>query len=145
MDLLREQLDTSQERARELLQRVHQAAQVSRELCVGRRRRRAARGVGRASACAGARPGRSPGCVLGSAGAADGAVEASRQKKAQLRQALISRPLVDQARGVLMDTSRRTNTKLRTVAETVVAGAADGRSAQPLRGPAAAVSVPDPG
>lgn len=59
-----------------------------------------------------------------------------RDELAQLRQALESRPVIDQARGmvmaigpctseaaweVLVDASQRTNTKLRKVAETLVA------------------------
>ncbi|MEU6475378.1 ANTAR domain-containing protein [Streptomyces sp. NPDC047017] len=61
-----------------------------------------------------------------------------QQEVAQLRHALASRPVIDQARGILMaahactaqrawdilrETSQRTNTKLRTVAEAITAGA----------------------
>ncbi|MEU6826404.1 ANTAR domain-containing protein [Streptomyces atriruber] len=68
-------------------------------------------------------------------------VEALRRENAQLHKALAGRPVVDQARGVLMaagaqgaqhawevlvDTSQRTNTRLRLIAEMVVAGAVDG-------------------
>ncbi|MET8690492.1 ANTAR domain-containing protein [Streptomyces sp. NPDC004732] len=68
-------------------------------------------------------------------------VEALRRENAQLLKALAGRPVVDQARGVLMaagahgaqdawevlvDTSQRTNIRLRLVAEMVVAGAVAG-------------------
>lgn len=69
-----------------------------------------------------------------------------RAELAQLRQALESRPVIDQARGmvmaigpctseaawtVLVETSQRTNTKLRKVAEALVAST-DGTTAIPL-------------
>lgn len=69
-----------------------------------------------------------------------------REELAQLRQALESRPVIDQARGmvmaigpctstaawaVLVDASQRTNTKLRKVAEALVAST-DGTTPIPL-------------
>ncbi|MFI7242161.1 ANTAR domain-containing protein [Streptomyces qinglanensis] len=83
--------------------------------------------------------GREPSAAGADSGAADRAEETGapaevhrlREEVAQLRQALESRPVIDQARGVIMasgrcdpetawrvlvDTSQRTNTKLREVA-----------------------------
>ncbi|MEV0224471.1 ANTAR domain-containing protein [Streptomyces sp. NPDC050704] len=67
----------------------------------------------------------------------------------QLRQAIVSRPVIDQARGILMavescssdeawhvlrDASQHANTKLRTVATAVVAGTTDGPApSEPIR------------
>ncbi|MEU6765617.1 ANTAR domain-containing protein [Streptomyces sp. NPDC046853] len=70
-----------------------------------------------------------------------------RRENAQLREAMATRPVIDQARGVLMalgacgserawqmlvDTSQRTNTKLWRVAEMVVAGAGGGQMPRPV-------------
>ncbi|CAM5542538.1 MULTISPECIES: ANTAR domain-containing protein [Streptomyces] len=70
-----------------------------------------------------------------------------RAENAQLREAMASRPLIDQARGILMAdeactaaqawdmlryTSQHTNIKLREVAAAVVAGAAGPPPPQPI-------------
>ncbi|MFH8484999.1 ANTAR domain-containing protein [Streptomyces longisporoflavus] len=74
-------------------------------------------------------------------------VEKLRRENAQLHEALTSRPVVDQARGILMavgacgperawealvTTSQRTNIKLRRVAEMVVASTTEGQVPQPV-------------
>ncbi|OKI01091.1 hypothetical protein A6A06_19785 [Streptomyces sp. CB02923] len=100
----------------------------------------------RLSAASGARrvkPAETPGGTDDATGRPDDAVvDQLRAENAQLRQALDSRPVIDQARGILMatesctaeqawdilrQTSQRTNTKVREVAGEVVAGS--GRSA----------------
>ncbi|WP_229870401.1 ANTAR domain-containing protein [Streptomyces longisporoflavus] len=74
-------------------------------------------------------------------------VEELRRENAQLRQVLTGRPVVDQARGILMavgacgperawevlvSASQRTNIKLRRVAELVVAGTTGGQVPRPV-------------
>ncbi|MFI7320587.1 ANTAR domain-containing protein [Streptomyces venezuelae] len=113
MNVLLKELDATRERSLHLMLRAHRACEVSQRL-VAESRRRTTRL--RAEA------------------------EALRRENAQLQRALTGRPVVDQARGVLMavgahgpqgawkvlvDTSQRTNTKLRLVAEMVVAGTTD--------------------
>ncbi|MFD6432858.1 ANTAR domain-containing protein [Streptomyces venezuelae] len=110
MNVLLKDLDATRERSIRLMLRAHRASEVSHQLVVDSRRR-----VTRLQHEA----------------------EALRRENTQLHQALLGRPVVDQARGVLMavgahgpqgawkvlvDTSQRTNTKLHLVAEMVVAG-----------------------
>ncbi|MGW6273880.1 ANTAR domain-containing protein [Streptomyces sp. NPDC055060] len=140
--VLRRQLDTTHHQSRALVARARQAAtasQLSRKLSRERRFER------QSSPCpsgqAPARPLMSPppdveqhGAAVLSPLAAD--VEELRRENTQLRQALVTRSTVDQARGVLMavgscgadrawevlvDTSQRTNIKLRHIAEMIVA------------------------
>ncbi len=111
---LLKQVDSTRECAILLMLRAHQAIHMSHRLAADHRRR---------------------------ASRTQTEIEALRRENAQLHKALAGRPVVDQARGVLMaagahgaqdawevlvDTSQRTNTRLRLVAEMVVAGAVDG-------------------
>ncbi|QES42464.1 ANTAR domain-containing protein [Streptomyces venezuelae] len=113
VNVLLKDLDATRERSLRLMLRAHRASEVSNRLVAESRRR-----VTRLQSEA----------------------EALRRENAQLHRALTGRPVVDQARGILMavgahgpqgawkvlvDTSQRTNTKLRLVAEMVVAGTTD--------------------
>lgn len=147
---LRRDLNTTREQARELVQRAHRASDESLRLCSRlRRRQRAAPCPDRTPALAPAVPVPDHEERAGDVPPTDGELEGLRRERAQLRQAIASRAVVDQARGVLMaagscgpqrawevlvDTSQRTNTKLRRVAEMVVASAAGGEE---VRGPVA--------
>ncbi|MGW6054148.1 ANTAR domain-containing protein [Streptomyces sp. NPDC055189] len=146
---LLEQLETTHSHADELMVRARQASDASRLFRKlsreGRNKRRPSLcTVGRAQARAVALPPPARAPEQHRAAAVPGAepsapdVEGLRREVAQLHEALAARPVVDQARGVLMavgscgaehawevlvDTSQRTNTKLRRVAEMVVASA----------------------
>ncbi|MEW2391078.1 ANTAR domain-containing protein [Streptomyces venezuelae] len=153
---LRQRVDSSQTRARELVQRAHHASRTAQMQRAERQLRRGGCQLpSRAGAQAPARvqtspvtagrPGGAAGRPSGASGRLGGAaapsvaeveVEVLRRENAQLQQALVSRPVIDQARGVLMaaggcsaeeawevlvEISQRSNTKLRQVAEMVVA------------------------
>ncbi|MEV8319842.1 ANTAR domain-containing protein [Streptomyces sp. NPDC059900] len=159
VNALWEQLEATHSRADELVVRARQASDASRQRCnlsrEGRRKRRPSLcAVGRAQArVVVLSPPAEPSEQQREAEALPGAeprtpeVEGLQREIAQLREALTARPVVDQARGVLMavggcgperawevlvDTSQRTNTKLRRVAEMVVAGAEGGQVPEPV-------------
>ncbi|MFD6959298.1 ANTAR domain-containing response regulator [Streptomyces venezuelae] len=150
---LRQQVDSSQTRARELVQRAHHASRTAQ---IHRAEGQLRRGGCQLPSCAGARaPARvkTPPVIAGrpdaaaALSAAQVEAEALRRENAQLQQALTSRPVIDQARGVLMaaggcsaeqawevlvEISQRSNTKLRQVAEMVVAGTSGERPPDPV-------------
>ncbi|MEU6767742.1 ANTAR domain-containing protein [Streptomyces sp. NPDC046853] len=164
VNVLLEQLEATHSHAGELMVRARQASdesrlfrKLSRE---GRiKRRPSLRTVVRAQPrvvalpppeCAPAQHGATAltGTALTGAEPHTPEVEGLRREVAQLREALAARPVVDQARGVLMavgscgaepawdvlvETSQRTNTKLRRVAEMVVASAEGQKIPEPVR------------
>ncbi|MFH8492304.1 ANTAR domain-containing protein [Streptomyces longisporoflavus] len=145
------ELDSSRENARALVHRARRVTEESRRLrSRSQGRRLSACPVGWTQTDALVPSAFSPGVVRqAGAGPLPAVIEAERLRRenAQLRQALAGRPVVDQARGVLMavggcgpelawealvETSQRTNTKLRRVAEMVVASAAGGNVPDPV-------------
>ncbi|MEU6680187.1 ANTAR domain-containing protein [Streptomyces sp. NPDC046925] len=154
MNVLRKELESTRGHARHLVYRARQVAEESRGL--GRSIRWCHHGRQQPALCsaAPARP-RAPAPAPPAPDSGGGEDQASggvlpngaqaqelRRENAQLREAMATRPVIDQARGVLMalgacgsesawqmlvDTSQRTNTKLWRVAEMVVAGPEAGR------------------
>ncbi|WP_369216429.1 ANTAR domain-containing protein [Streptomyces flavofungini] len=155
VNVLREQLDINQEWSRALMLRAREASYDSRQLrsrprrdgcdqppapCTARSARRRAPGLPAPAAGTGRR-------AMAAVASAEAAADELRRENAQLREALVGRPLVDQARGVLMavaacgaddalkilvGTSQHANVKLRRVAELVVASAAEGDPPEPV-------------